>query len=245
MNRPHQEFKSEEDELKYGVKTLLEAGFSIQQIERMREANRNVPGGALYMKELVGQRRHMVSELLAGNLSNSQIARCLKLSKETVNADRNHIRALYVEETLKSADVWRARLIKEQEEIRKVAIKAFEESKIKRTVFLKSDGHGEDAGSTKIEYSAGDSAFLTVAKNTLVETAKMLHLHDARTLPQAKEEIGYKRMLKDMASMIEKEKEAEKNKNDRESAIAIEATDALMEDDTTPPESRPMLDAKP
>ena len=51
-------------------------------------------------KDLLGMRRYMVQELLAAKLSNRQIANVLQLSKETVNADRNHNRNLYTEKLL-------------------------------------------------------------------------------------------------------------------------------------------------
>ena len=114
MPSPDINFASPEAELKYGVKTLLEAGFTAKQIDRIRHEVGVGADKTPYSKELTGQRRHMTSELLAANMSNSQIARVLQLSKETVNADRKHIRQLYTEEILKSADVHRARLLRVQ-----------------------------------------------------------------------------------------------------------------------------------
>ena len=111
MARPEITFQDPEEELQYGVKVLMDAGFTPRQIERIRDEVGVGPGKIPYDKELVGQRRYMVQELLAAKLSNKQIASVLKLSKETVNADRNFNRQLWTQEILKSQDVHRARLL--------------------------------------------------------------------------------------------------------------------------------------
>jgi hypothetical protein len=209
MPMPDINFASEEAELNYGVKTLLEAGFTTKQIDRIRHEVGIGPEKTLYTKELMGQRRHMTSELLAANMSNSQIARVLRLSKETVNADRKHIRQLYTEEILKSADVHRARLLKEQMDLKDVAMKSFEGSKRKRTITTSESSDADDTSIIRTEESAGDASFLNVAKNCLVEQAKLLGLNELR--PQQEEKKDYKSFLDDLAKTVGDIKEREAN----------------------------------
>jgi hypothetical protein len=223
MPMPDINFASEEAELNYGVKTLLEAGFTTKQIDRIRHEVGIGPEKTLYTKELMGQRRHMTSELLAANMSNSQIARVLKLSKETVNADRKHIRQLYTEEILKSADVHRARLLKEQMDLKDVAMKSFEGSKRKRTITTSESSDADDSSIIRTEESAGDASFLNVAKNCLVEQAKLLGLNELR--PQQEEKKDYKSFLDDLAKTVGDIKEREAN------ATAIDTT--VMDDDAS------------
>jgi hypothetical protein len=218
MPMPDINFASEEAELNYGVKTLLEAGFTTKQIDRIRHEVGIGPEKTLYTKELMGQRRHMTSELLAANMSNSQIARVLRLSKETVNADRKHIRQLYTEEILKSADVHRARLLKEQMDLKDVAMKSFEGSKRKRTITTSDNGEEDSSSMIKIEESAGDASFLNVAKNCLVEQAKLLGLNELR--PQQEEKKDYKSFLDDLAKTVGDIKEREANSTAIDTTVA-------------------------
>jgi IS30 family transposase len=218
MPSPDINFLSEEAELKYGVKTLLEAGFTAKQIDRIRHEIGVGVDKTPYSKELTGQRRHMTSELLAANMSNSQIARVLKLSKETVNADRKHIRQLYTEEILKSADVHRARLLKEQMDLKDVAMKSFEGSKKKRTITTNDNGEEDSSSMIKIEESAGDASFLNVAKNCLVEQAKLLGLNELR--PQQEEKKDYKSFLDDLAKTVGDIKEREANSTAIDTTVA-------------------------
>ena len=225
MAKPEISFPSSEEELNYGVKTLLEAGFSIKQIDRIRNEVGVGPGKIPYNKETVGHRRHMTAELLAASLSNRQIANVLNLSKETVSTDRNEIRKLYTEEILKSADVHRARLLKEQMELKNIAMSSFQESRIKRIVTTSSSREAdkesskeaaEESSIIRTETIAGDSSFLNVAKNCLVEQAKLLGLHGLH--PQPEDKKDYKTFLDDLAKTVGDIKDREAN------AGAIEAS---------------------
>jgi Trp operon repressor len=225
MAKPEISFPSSEEELNYGVKTLLEAGFSIKQIDRIRNEVGVGPGKIPYNKETVGHRRHMTAELLAASLSNRQIANVLNLSKETVSTDRNEIRKLYTEEILKSADVHRARLLKEQMELKNIAMSSFQESRIKRIVTTSSSREAdkesskeaaEESSIVRTETIAGDSSFLNVAKNCLVEQAKLLGLHGLH--PQPEDKKDYKTFLDDLAKTVGDIKDREAN------AGAIEAS---------------------
>ena len=129
MPSPQINFPDEKAELRYGLKVLVEAGLTPEQIDKMREKVGNGPGKIPYNKETTGLRRFMVQELLAANLSNSQISRVMQLSKETVNADRQQNRSLWTESILKSQDVHRARILNEAMEFKEQALMNFEASK--------------------------------------------------------------------------------------------------------------------
>ena len=109
MPLPIVNFPDEQAELRYGLRVLVEAGLTPEQVDKIRDKVGNGPGKIPYTKESIGLRRFMVQELLASNLSNSQISRVLKLSKETVNQDRQQNRSLWTESILKSQDCHRAR----------------------------------------------------------------------------------------------------------------------------------------
>jgi len=210
MPSPQINFPTEEAELRYGVKVLMEAGFKPEQIEKIRDKIGSGPGLIPYNKETVGMRRYMVQELLASNLSNSQISRVLKLSKETVNADRQQNRSLWTESILKSQDVHRARILTESLELKELALMQFEVSKKKKITTI------SDRGETiAITEGAGESSFLTVAKNCLEQQAKVLGLYDIK--PQVEEKKSYKGFLDDLAKTIGDVKEKE------EKAKAIDA----------------------
>ena len=220
MAKPDIEFATPDEELNYGVRTLMEAGFTAKQIDQVRNELGIGPGKIPYGKESVGRRRHMTAELLAASLSNRQIANVLNLSKETVNADRNEIRKLYTEEILKSADVHRARLLKEQMELKNLAMESFQSSKSRRVVTTsESAGEGDGAGESsivRVETIAGDPSFLNVAKNCLVEQAKLLGLNALQ--PKQDDKKDYKSFLDDLAKTVGDIKDREAN------AGAIEAS---------------------
>lgn len=218
MPRPEIEFDSPEEELKYGVKVLLQAGLSPQEIEKIREKNKP---GQNFSKDLIGLRRYMVQELLAANLSNRQIANVLQIGKDTVNLDRNHNRALYTEKLLASADVHRARLLKEQMDLKEQALRSFDESKKKKITVISEDGRGE-SNSIRIEESAGDHGFLNVAKNSLVEQAKLLGLHELKR--EESQDKTYRQFLQDLSSTIDKEKELKAAAELKDAAFPIEAS---------------------
>ena len=228
MAKPDIEFATPDEELNYGVRTLLEAGFTAKQIDQIRNEAGVGPGKIPYNKESTGRRRHMTAELLAASLSNRQIANVLNLSKETVNADRNEIRKLYTEEILKSADVHRARLLKEQMELKNLAMESFQSSKTRRVVTT-SEGAGEGDGSgessiVRVETIAGDPSFLNVAKNCLVEQAKLLGLNALQ--PKQEDKKDYKSFLDDLAKTVGDIKDREANAGAIEASSMPSANDA-------------------
>ena len=221
MPSPQINFPDEQAELRYGLKVLVEAGLTPEQVDKIREKVGNGPGKIPYNKETTGLRRFMVQELLAANLSNSQISRVMQLSKETVNSDRQQNRSLWTESILKSQDVHRARILNEAMELKEQALMNFEASK-KRKMTTMSD-RGE---SVTITESAGESSFLTVARNCLEQQAKVLGLYDIK--PEVEEKKSYKGFLDDLAKTIGDVNEKTAN------AKAIDATFKVAEDDNAP-----------
>jgi hypothetical protein len=238
MAQPEITFQSPEEQLQYSIKVLSQAGFSPVQIERIRNEAGVGKNKIPYDKETTGWRRFMVQELLAARMSNRQISEALNLSKETVNADRKHNREIWTQEILKSQDTWRAQLLKEQAELKEMAVQGFHASKKRRTIITKE---GTDESTIKIEETAGESSFLTVAKGCLEQQAKMLGLFDIK--PQQEEKSGYKNFLDSLSSQIAKVKEAERTATDR--ATAIEAKAEFDDDGNPTGKSRPMLSAQP
>lgn len=231
-------FDDSEQELQYGLKVLTEAGMTIEQIDHIRNKVGRGPGKIPYDKDSVGKRRFMVQELLAARLSNRQVANILKLSKETVGADRNFNRQLWAQEIIKSQDVHRARLLQEQMELKDLAMTSFEKSKKRRTVTMNEGDGGENSSSiVKIEESAGESSFLTVARNCLEQQARILGLHDIK--PQVEEKKSYKGFLDDLAKTIKDVKENE------EKAKAVDASFEVADDDddsSSDPQALPFVD---
>ena len=228
MPRPEIEFATPEEEEAYARKALVKAGISETQYEAIREFRTDAKAGHIYSKEMTGLRRWMVQELLAAKMSNRQIANVLQLSKETVNADRHFNREIYTQEILKNQDVHRARLLKEQMDLKDQAMKSFEDSKRKRVITTMD---GDDGGKqmVKIEESAGDASFLNVAKNSLVEQAKLLGLNEIK--PVESQDNSYRKFLKDLSSTIEKEKEAKATSERRNNSLPAKATTISFDPD--------------
>ena len=240
MPRPEIEFVTPEEEEAYARKALTKAGISEAQYDAIRELRVDRKAGQVYTKEMLGMRRWMVQELLAAKMSNRQIANVLKLSKETVNGDRHFNRDLYTQEILKNQDTHRARLLKEQMDLKELALASFETSKRKKTVTI-MDG-GDDGGKemVKIEESAGDASFLNVAKNSLVEQAKLLGLNEIK--PVENQDTSYRTFLKDLSSTIEKEKEAKATEERRSNSLPASAETISFDEE---PEEEPLPETMP
>lgn len=227
MPKPIVTFDTPEQELSYGVKVLLEAGISPEDIEKIRAKTNPAIGLA---KDLVGLRRYMVQELLAANLSNRQIANVLQLSKETVSNDRHHNRELYTAKLLQSADVHRARLLKEQMDLKDQAMQSFEESKRKKVTTIQDGDDGKGGTIIRVEESAGDHGFLNVAKNALVEQAKLLNLHELKR--EENQDKSYRQFLQDLSSTIDKERELKQAEEIRNEAVSVRAEEVGEESET-------------
>lgn len=227
MPKPIVAFDTPEQEFSYGVKVLLEAGISPEDIEKIRAKTNPAIGLA---KDLVGLRRYMVQELLAANLSNRQIANVLQLSKETVSNDRHHNRELYTAKLLQSADVHRARLLKEQMDLKDQAMQSFEESKRKKVTTIQDGDDGKGGTIIRVEESAGDHGFLNVAKNALVEQAKLLNLHELKR--EENQDKSYRQFLQDLSSTIDKERELKQAEEIRNEAVSVRAEEVDEESET-------------
>jgi hypothetical protein len=240
MPSPEISFASSEEQLQYATNVLVEAGFTPEQIDRIRTKVGAGPGKIPYTQELTGQRRYMVQELLAARLSNRQISEVLLLSKETVSSDRIHNRQLWTNEILKSQDTWRARLVQEQNELKEKALIAFEASKTKRTTTIKE---GAEGALVRIEEGPGESSFLSVARSCLEQQAKLIGLFDIK--PQIEDnKNGYKNFLDTLSKEVKKIKQAERNSNDRAGAVEAEAIEPEFDEDGQPVgDSRPLLPA--
>ena len=237
--RPEHTFDSEESLLKKAYKTLIDAGMTMEQVTGLRE-RANDPG-FVFNKEIVGQRRFATSELLAAGLSNAQIAKVFKSSKQTVAADREHIRRIYTESILQNADNWRAKLIDEQAEIKHKAMESFEASRKRTVKRTQIRNNGDEIITTEEMAMAGDPSFLNVAKSCLEQQAKLLGLFDKKA-DNNSDEKGYKAFLSNLSKEVKKISEAEKNASDRAGAIDAEAE--LDEDGELTGNSRPMLPAE-
>lgn len=238
-------FPDDESLLRYGLDVLVDAGLSIEQVDRLRNRREL---GVLYDNELVGLRRYATAELLASGLSNAQIAKVFKQSKETVNADRHHIRQVYVDRIMATADQWRAKLLDEQEKLKAIALEGYEHSKSKT---IKRTQERQGAITTTIEEheSAGESSFLSVAKGCMEQQAKLLGLLDNRPDKRG-EEDGYKKFISNLSQGLKKIQEAEENVQNRKASINTSAVksgdEELIEfDENGEPlgNARPMLSA--
>ena len=233
MAQPEISFKDQEECLRYAVKVLTDAGLTPEEIERVRAKNKP---GVTMNKSVVGQRRYMVQELLAANMSNRQIADALQLSKDTVNTDRNFARQLYTEKLLQSADVHRARLLKEQMDLKEKAMDAFEQSKKRKVTTIQDGDDGRGGTMIKLEESAGDASFLNVAKNALVEQARLLGLHELKR--EEDQDKTYQQFLKDLTVTIDKGKQLEQANELRQNALPVKANDVTSDTTVMPsPES--------
>lgn len=223
--------------LEFSMKTLADGGISPSFLEEIR----NRTDTEIFTKEFIGQRRYATSMLLAAGLSNDQICKVFQQSKETVARDREHIRRVYTENILQNADHWRAKLLKEQDEIKQKALEGFEKSK-KKVIKKVQDRQGQEILSTEVHETAGESSFLTVAKGCLEQQARLLGLYDSK--PQVEDdEKSYKKFLSNLSAQVKKIKEAERNAGDR--AAAIDAEAEFDENGEPIGNSRPMLPANP
>lgn len=223
--RPLINFDDETQLVEHACKALVEAGLTLEQVERLRL--KSTEPEYIFSKEIVAQRRFATAELLAANLSNAQIAKFFRSSKETVSSDREHIRQVYTNSILQTADHWRARLLEEQDSLKTKALESFEASK-RKTIRRVQERNGDEVTTIEEQSMAGDAAFLNVAKGCLQEQAKLLGLMDKR-VERNDEEKGYKAFLSSLSKEVKKINEAEKNARERIGALDIEAEPAERE----------------
>jgi hypothetical protein len=124
-------------------------------------------------------------------------------------------------------------------DLKDMALQSFENSKKKRIITM-SDNNGQSNETVRLEETAGDSSFLTVAKNSLVEQAKLLGLHEARQVEQ--QDTSYRKFLQDLSTTIQKEKESKATEERRENALPASA-EAISFDPS--PENEPWPETVP
>ena len=103
---------------------------------------------------------------------------------------------------------------------------SFEASKRKKIITY-TEGDGDEKQMTKIEESAGDPSFLNVAKNSLVEQAKLLGLNEVK--PVETQDTSYRKFLQDLSSTIQKEKEAQATEERRDNSLPASVSPVSFE----------------
>jgi hypothetical protein len=162
--------------------------------------------------------------LLAANLSNGQIAEVLRVSKETVNADRQIIKKIYLESIAKTADEWKAKLLKDQDDLKNKAYESFEKSKSRRSrKVVRKTGSEEETETIEEVNTAGESGFLVVAKGCLENQAKLLGLYDPKRRTESTEKT-YQKFLDDLSKEVKKIKTLEDNNDVRRTAVDVDVT---------------------
>jgi hypothetical protein len=100
-------------------------------------------------------------------------------------------------------------------------MEAFEQSKKKRVTTIQDDGQGDGRGGSmiKMEETAGDHGFLNVAKNSMVEQARLLGLHELKR--EENQDKSYRQFLQDLSKTIDKEKEVQIADSARDNAVEV------------------------
>ena len=132
----------------------------------------------------------------------------------------------------------RARLLKEQMDLKEEAMKGFDASKKKKVTTIQDGDDGKGGTIIRVEESAGDHGFLNVAKKSLVEQAKLLGLHELKR--EENQDKSYRQFLSDLSSTIEKEKE-ERNKEEIKEG-AVDVSFDTPEEKEKGPEGAPLPD---
>jgi hypothetical protein len=113
-------------------------------------------------------------------------------------------------------------------ELKNLAMESFQSSKTRRVVTTSegaSDGDGAGESSiVRVETIAGDPSFLNVAKNCLVEQAKLLGLNALQ--PKQEDKKDYKSFLDDLAKTVGDIKDREANAGAIEASSMPSANDA-------------------
>jgi hypothetical protein len=120
-----------------------------------------------------------ISALLLQGASMEDMVREIGITKETVKMDLMHLNALWVNQIKENSENYRAVLLHKLMKLEALALESFEDSK-EKVVTERSESSGEDGGgvrtSVKTYSSAGDAAFLNVAKDTIKMQVAVLGL---------------------------------------------------------------------
>jgi hypothetical protein len=123
-------------------------------------------------------------------------------------------------------------------DLKEEAMKGFDASKKKKVTTIQDGDDGKGGTIIRVEESAGDHGFLNVAKNSLVEQAKLLGLHELKR--EENQDKSYRQFLSDLSSTIEKEKE-ERNKEEIKEG-AVDVSFDTPEEKEKGPEGAPLPD---
>lgn len=120
-----------------------------------------------------------ISALLLQGASMEDMVREIGITRETVKSDLMHLNALWVNQIKEHSEQYRAVLLSKLMKLEALAYESFAESK-EKVVTERSETSGEDGGgirtSVKTYTSAGDAAFLNVAKDTIKMQVQVLGL---------------------------------------------------------------------
>lgn len=120
-----------------------------------------------------------MSAMLLQGASMEDMVREIGITKETVKSDLMQLNALWVNQIKENSEQYRAVFISKLMKLEALALESFAESK-EKVVTERSEGLGEDGGgvrtSVKTYRSAGDAAFLNVAKDAIKMQVQTLGL---------------------------------------------------------------------
>lgn len=120
-----------------------------------------------------------ISALLLQGASMEDMVREIGITRETVKSDLMHLNALWVNQIKEHSEQYRAVLLSKLMKLEALAYESFAESK-EKVVTERSETSGEDGcglrTSVKTYTSAGDAAFLNVAKDTIKMQVAVLGL---------------------------------------------------------------------
>ena len=123
-----------------------------------------------------------MSALLLQGASMEDMVREIGITRETVKIDLMHLNQLWVNQIKDNSEQYRAVFLSKLMKLEALALESFVDSK-EKTVTERAEGFGEDGGgvrtSVKTYSSAGDAAFLNVAKDTIKMQVQVLGLDAA------------------------------------------------------------------
>jgi hypothetical protein len=123
-----------------------------------------------------------MSALLLQGASMEDMVREIGITRETVKMDLMHLNQLWVNQIRENSEQYRAVLLSKLMKLEALALESFADSK-EKVVTERAEGFGEDGGgvrtSVKTYKSAGDAAFLNVAKDTIKMQVQVLGLDAA------------------------------------------------------------------
>lgn len=120
-----------------------------------------------------------MSALLLQGASMEDMVREIGITRETVKMDLMHLNALWVNQIKENSEQYRAVLLSKLMKLEALALESFADSKEKLVTDRSEDEEGNVRTSVKTYKSAGDAAFLNVAKDTIKMQVQVLGLDAA------------------------------------------------------------------